>query len=198
LPPPSPPLPPPSPPPPLRLPHPGHASIVDIGITNEEWSLGPVQDSQCTLALIVNYYFKLKGDNRGMVHGYGLTENSKMLTWKGTTGTAFMRGVDYQDEGLVVHAPGLFFIYSRILFRDVNSVNDRFQEQNVFKKTKQYHRDISLMRIIKHNYCAMNINAWSESTGIFMLSEGDYIYVSVSYPDFVGDEHSTYFELYWL
>ncbi|XP_054837722.1 tumor necrosis factor ligand superfamily member 6 [Eublepharis macularius] len=127
-------------------------------------------------------------------------QKSLPLEWDNTYGHAFVSGVRYENKGLVIDEAGLYFVYSKVFFRDQDCINQPL-DHVVFKKSKGYPRPQVLMEDRKMNYCSTK-GIWSTSSylgALFNLSRQDSVYVNVSQVTLVNPEESkTFFGLYML
>ncbi|XP_078264184.1 tumor necrosis factor ligand superfamily member 6-like [Rhinoraja longicauda] len=128
--------------------------------------------------------------------------NSKTLLWEATLGNAFTSGIHYREGALIIHEPGYFVIYSKIYFRGTECKSHTLLQQTVFKRTKLFPADFTLMIARNNLNCPERQEAWSRNsfqTGIFKLQKGDHIYVNVSNPMLVHfDQFYTFFGLHKL
>ncbi|XP_072368985.1 tumor necrosis factor ligand superfamily member 6-like [Scyliorhinus torazame] len=132
--------------------------------------------------------------------GKTTTDHSGRLKWEIYLGHAFLQGIQYKDGALVINETGQYFIYAKIYFRGMECETVLLQ-QTVVKRNEYYLNDLSLMKINVMNYCSGR-GAWGKNTfqaGIFHLSEGVQLFVSVSHPGMVStDELMTFFGAYKL
>uniref|UniRef100_V9LKT8 Tumor necrosis factor ligand superfamily member 6 n=2 Tax=Callorhinchus milii TaxID=7868 RepID=V9LKT8_CALMI len=139
---------------------------------------------------------------REAAHLTGKSSAANTLLWDDTKDIAFTRGVRYKDGGLIINETGLFFIYSKIYFRNLICVKDLELEQTLFVRTSRYPKDMILMETKKNKYCVVKDTVWyinSYQAGIFKLHNGDHIYVNVSNTNLVSfDQTKTFFGLYKL
>ncbi|XP_067893908.1 tumor necrosis factor ligand superfamily member 6-like [Heterodontus francisci] len=128
------------------------------------------------------------------------TDHSNRLMWEISLGHAFTNGITYKNGALIINETGHYFIYAKIYFRGRQCEAVPLQ-QSVVKRNSNYQYDLSLMEITVINPCNA-AGAWGKNTfqaGIFHLSEGVQLFVSVSHPRMVStDELMTFFGLYKL
>ncbi|KAM6219355.1 tumor necrosis factor ligand superfamily member 6 [Rhynchocyon petersi] len=122
------------------------------------------------------------------------------LEWEDTYGMTLLSGVKYKKGGLVINDPGLYFVYSKVFFRD-SSCKNQLLNHKVYMKTTKYPEDLVLMEERMMNHCNTN-KIWSRSSylgAVFNLTISDRLYVNVSALSLVNfDESKTFFGLYKL
>uniref|UniRef100_A0A8D0GMW0 Tumor necrosis factor ligand superfamily member 6 n=1 Tax=Sphenodon punctatus TaxID=8508 RepID=A0A8D0GMW0_SPHPU len=126
-------------------------------------------------------------------------QKSLPLEWETTYGHAFTSGIHYKNSGLVINQTGLYFVYSKVFFRD-QTCNSKPLDHTVFKRNPAYPKDQVLMEDRKMDYCVNKM--WGRSSylgALFNLTKWDSLYVSVSETNLVNFEESkTFFGLYKL
>ncbi|XP_077187504.1 tumor necrosis factor ligand superfamily member 6 [Paroedura picta] len=127
-------------------------------------------------------------------------QKSLPLEWDDTYGHAFVSGIRYENRGLVIEEPGLYFVYSKVFFRGQHCSNQRL-DHVVFKRNLVYSDSQVLMEDRKLNYC-VSPHMWSSDSylgALFNLAKHDSLYVNVSQFTLVNYEESrTFFGLYML
>ncbi|XP_078075455.1 tumor necrosis factor ligand superfamily member 6-like [Mustelus asterias] len=134
--------------------------------------------------------------------GMNVTKSSTTLVWENKMGVAFTQGISYNAGALIINETGFYFIYTKIYFRGQQCESNLLLEHTVFKRTKLYRDAIELMKTRNSINCFWLDEDWSRDSfqsGIFKLSKGDHIYVSVSNPALVNfEEFNTFFGLHKL
>ncbi|XP_007893803.1 tumor necrosis factor ligand superfamily member 6-like [Callorhinchus milii] len=119
--------------------------------------------------------------------------NSTMLFWEDRLGYAFTDGVAYENGALVISETGYYFIYSRVYFRGLECEQLPLH-QTVFKQSEGYPEAMILMETRVTNMYCVGSRMWGKNTyqaGIFYLSEGERLYVTVPNPRMVAMKQST-------
>lgn len=128
------------------------------------------------------------------------SSRSVLLEWEDIYGTALISGVKYKKGGLVINDSGLYFVYSKVYFRD-HSCNNQPLSHKVYMRNSKYLGDMVLMEEKKLNYCATG-QMWAHSSylgAVFNLTSADRLYVNVSRLSLINFEESkTFFGLYKL
>ncbi|XP_043555837.1 tumor necrosis factor ligand superfamily member 6-like [Chiloscyllium plagiosum] len=132
--------------------------------------------------------------------GKASSNHSKRLIWESSLGHAFTDGILYKDGALIINETGKYFIYTKIYFRGMQCETVTLT-QSVIQRNVNYQNDMSLMENTMLNYCS-GTGPWAKNTfqaGIFHLSQGVQLFVSVSHPRMVStNELMTFFGLYKL
>uniref|UniRef100_A0A8D2LCZ1 Tumor necrosis factor ligand superfamily member 6 n=1 Tax=Varanus komodoensis TaxID=61221 RepID=A0A8D2LCZ1_VARKO len=127
-------------------------------------------------------------------------QQSLPLDWESSYGHAFISGVRYENRALVIEEPGLYFVYSKVLFRG-QTCQPKPLAHVVFKRNPAYPSDQVLMEDKEMNYC-MAKNMWARSNylgALFHLSREDRVSVNASEAGLVSPEEAkTFFGLYML
>ncbi|XP_078263986.1 tumor necrosis factor ligand superfamily member 6-like [Rhinoraja longicauda] len=130
--------------------------------------------------------------------GKSTAAGSDRLLWEARLGNAFLEGMLFEDNALVINKTGQYFIYSKVHFRGIRCQSSMLH-QTIHKRDSNYPDDLSLMRVREVNYCTGS-QRWEKGTfqaGMFHLNEGAELFVSVSHPSSVSsDEFLTFFGLY--
>nr|XP_033818194.1 tumor necrosis factor ligand superfamily member 6-like [Geotrypetes seraphini] len=133
------------------------------------------------------------------VTGRNNTQSSQ-LDWDRKGILAFTAGIEYKSEGLVIPLNGLYFVYSKVYFRQQSCANVHLKH-SVIKKTLLYPKAIVLMENLKTSSCE-NRRRWVQNSylgAVFNLTKDDSLYVSVSNVALVNFEGSeTFFGLFKL
>ncbi|NP_001131050.1 Fas ligand L homeolog [Xenopus laevis] len=141
-----------------------------------------------------------KKESKCAAHVTGKEGSTLPLAWEETFGRAFTSGIQYKNRGLVVNQTGLYFLYTSIYFRST-SCQSKELSHTVFKKSKRYPGELTLMKNTEYQYCTSN-NKWGRHSylgALFNLTTEETLYVNVSDIKLVSfDESRTFFGLYKL
>ncbi|NWI44469.1 TNFL6 factor, partial [Picathartes gymnocephalus] len=122
------------------------------------------------------------------------------LEWEPISGHAYTSGIQYHNRGLVISEPGLYFVYSNVLFR--GSVCDsQLLSHVVYKRNPASPDSLVLMEDKAINFCTGQ-RLWARNSylgALFKLRKMDSLHVNVSKIALVNFEESkTFFGLFKL
>ncbi|NXL13821.1 TNFL6 factor, partial [Setophaga kirtlandii] len=122
------------------------------------------------------------------------------LEWEPSSGHAYTSGVEYAARGLRVSEPGLYFVYSRVLFRGT-ACDAQLLAHVVYKRNPASPGSLVLMEDRATNFCSGH-RMWARSSylgALFRLRKMDSVHVNVSKIALVNFEESkTFFGLFKL
>ncbi|NXF20788.1 TNFL6 factor, partial [Rhodinocichla rosea] len=122
------------------------------------------------------------------------------LEWEPTSGHAYTSGIQYQERGLRVSEPGLYFVYSQVLFRG-SACDSQLLSHVVYKRNPASPGSLVLMEDRATNFCTGQ-RMWARSSylgALFRLRKMDSLHVNVSKIALVSFEESkTFFGLFKL
>ncbi|NWH36083.1 TNFL6 factor, partial [Chloropsis hardwickii] len=122
------------------------------------------------------------------------------LEWEPTSGHAYTSGIQYHNRGLLIREPGLYFVYSKVLFRG-SACDSQLLSHVVYKRNLASPGSLVLMEDKAINFC-MGQRMWARNSylgGLFKLRRMDSLYVNVSKIALVNFEESkTFFGLFKL
>ncbi|XP_059710633.1 tumor necrosis factor ligand superfamily member 6 [Haemorhous mexicanus] len=122
------------------------------------------------------------------------------LEWEPSSGHAYTSGIQYQERGLLVSEPGLYFVYSQVLFRG-SACDSQLLAHVVYKRNPASPGSLVLMEDRATNFCAGQ-RMWARSSylgALFRLRKMDSLHVNVSKIALVNFEESkTFFGLFKL
>ncbi|XP_038650901.1 tumor necrosis factor ligand superfamily member 6-like [Scyliorhinus canicula] len=134
--------------------------------------------------------------------GMNVIKSSTTLVWDSVKGLAFVQGVSHSAEELIIIEAGYYLIYTKVYFRGQECQSDMLLEHTVLKRSDRYPVAIEIMKTRNSNNCPGNNGQWSRDSfqsGIFKLTKGDRIYVTVSNPALVNfEQFNTFFGLHKL
>ncbi|XP_072368984.1 tumor necrosis factor ligand superfamily member 6-like [Scyliorhinus torazame] len=135
--------------------------------------------------------------------GMNVINSSSTLVWDAVRDLlAFIQGVSHNAEELIINKAGYYLIYTKVNFRGLECQSDMLLEHTVFKRSDHYPVAIQLMITRNSINCPGNNGHWSRDSfqsGIFELTKGDRIYVTVSNPALVNfEQFNTFFGLHRL
>ncbi|XP_063021213.1 tumor necrosis factor ligand superfamily member 6 [Melospiza melodia melodia] len=123
------------------------------------------------------------------------------LEWEPSSGHAYTSGVQYEARGLRVSEPGLYFVYSRVLFRGTACDSPLLLAHVVYKRNPASPGSLVLMEDKAANFCSGQ-RMWARSSylgALFRLRRMDSLHVNVSKIALVNFEESkTFFGLFKL
>ncbi|XP_058664960.1 tumor necrosis factor ligand superfamily member 6 [Ammospiza caudacuta] len=123
------------------------------------------------------------------------------LEWEPSSGHAYTSGVQYEARGLRVSEPGLYFVYSRVLFRGTTCDSPLLLAHVVYKRNPASPGSLVLMEDKAANFCSGQ-RMWARSSylgALFRLRRMDSLHVNVSKIALVNFEESkTFFGLFKL
>ncbi|NWZ03350.1 TNFL6 factor, partial [Loxia curvirostra] len=122
------------------------------------------------------------------------------LEWEPSSGHAYTSGIQYQERGLLVSEPGLYFVYSQVLFRG-SACDSQLLAHVVYKRNPASPGSLVLMEDRATNFCTGQ-RMWARSSylgALFRLRKMDSLHVNVSKIALVNFEESkTFFGLFKL
>ncbi|NXO96548.1 TNFL6 factor, partial [Certhia brachydactyla] len=122
------------------------------------------------------------------------------LEWEHISGHAYTSGIQYHNRGLVVSEPGLYFVYSKVLFRG-SACDSQLLSHVVYKRNPASPGSIVLMEDKVINFCK-GPRMWARNSylgALFQLRKMDSLHVNVSKVALVSFEESkTFFGLFKL
>ncbi|NXT05722.1 TNFL6 factor, partial [Prunella fulvescens] len=122
------------------------------------------------------------------------------LEWEPTSGHAYTSGIQYHNRGLQVSEPGLYFVYSKVLFRG-GACDSQLLSHVVYKRNPASPGSLVLMEDKATNFCTGQ-RMWARSSylgALFRLRKMDSLHVNVSKIALVNFEESkTFFGLFKL
>uniref|UniRef100_A0A8C0VPQ6 Tumor necrosis factor ligand superfamily member 6 n=1 Tax=Cyanistes caeruleus TaxID=156563 RepID=A0A8C0VPQ6_CYACU len=122
------------------------------------------------------------------------------LEWEPISGHAYTSGIQYQQRGLVVSEPGLYFVYSKVLFRG-SACDSQLLSHVVYKRNPSSPGSLVLMEDKATNFCTGK-RMWARNSylgALFKLRKMDSLHVNVSKIALVNFEESkTFFGLFKL
>ncbi|NWW27208.1 TNFL6 factor, partial [Falcunculus frontatus] len=122
------------------------------------------------------------------------------LEWEHISGHAYTSGVQYRNRGLVINEPGLYFVYSNVLFRS-SACDSQILSHVVYKRNPNSPGSLVLMEDKGINYCTGQ-RMWARNSylgALFKLRKMDSLHVNVSKIALVNFEESkTFFGLFKL
>ncbi|NXE67388.1 TNFL6 factor, partial [Calcarius ornatus] len=122
------------------------------------------------------------------------------LEWEPSAGHAYTSGIEYEARGLRVSEPGLYFVYSRVLFRGT-ACDSQLLAHVVYKRNPASPGSLVLMEDRATNFCSGH-RMWARSSylgALFRLRRMDSLHVNVSKIALVSFEESkTFFGLFKL
>ncbi|NXP96446.1 TNFL6 factor, partial [Passerina amoena] len=123
------------------------------------------------------------------------------LEWEPSSGHAYTSGIEYEARGLRVSEPGLYFVYSRVLFRGAACDAAQLLAHVVYKRNPASPGSLVLMEDRATNFCSGH-RMWARSSylgALFRLRRMDSLHVNVSKIALVNFEESkTFFGLFKL
>ncbi|NXU38021.1 TNFL6 factor, partial [Drymodes brunneopygia] len=122
------------------------------------------------------------------------------LEWEPLSGHAYTSGIQYQDRGLLITEPGLYFVYSKVLFRG-STCDSQLLAHVVYKRNPASPGSLVLMEDKAVNFCTGQ-RMWARNSylgALFKLRKMDSLHVNVSKIALVNFEESkTFFGLFKL
>ncbi|XP_030917533.1 tumor necrosis factor ligand superfamily member 6 [Geospiza fortis] len=122
------------------------------------------------------------------------------LEWEPSSGHAYTSGIQYEERGLRVSEPGLYFVYSQVLFRGT-ACDAQLLAHVVYKRNPASPGSLVLMEDRATNFCSGQ-RLWARSSylgALFRLRRMDSLHVNVSKIALVSfDESKTFFGLFKL
>ncbi|NXB84897.1 TNFL6 factor, partial [Vidua chalybeata] len=122
------------------------------------------------------------------------------LEWEPTSGHAYTSGIQYHNRGLLVSEPGLYFVYSKVLFRG-SACDSQLLSHVVYKRNPASPGSLVLMEDKATNFCTGQ-RMWARNSylgALFKLRKMDSLHVNVSKIALVNFEESkTFFGLFKL
>ncbi|XP_068878998.1 tumor necrosis factor ligand superfamily member 6 isoform X2 [Aphelocoma coerulescens] len=122
------------------------------------------------------------------------------LEWEPISGHAYTSGVQYRNRGLVINEPGLYFVYSNVLFRG-SACDSQVLSHVVYKRNPNSPGSLVLMEDKGISYCTGQ-RMWARNSylgALFKLRKMDSLHVNVSKIALVNFEESkTFFGLFKL
>ncbi|NXP60582.1 TNFL6 factor, partial [Chloropsis cyanopogon] len=122
------------------------------------------------------------------------------LEWEPTSGHAYTSGIQYHNRGLLISEPGLYFVYSKVLFRG-SACDSQLLSHVVYKRNPASPGSLVLMEDKVINFCTGQ-RMWARNSylgGLFKLRKMDSLHVNVSKIALVNFEESkTFFGLFKL
>ncbi|XP_064283584.1 tumor necrosis factor ligand superfamily member 6 [Passer domesticus] len=147
---------------------------------------------------------KLTGQRKEVRRAAHVTGNPAQqdlpLEWEPTSGHAYTSGIQYHNRGLLVSEPGLYFVYSKVLFRG-SACDSQLLSHVVYKRNPASPGSLVLMEDKATNFCTGQ-RMWARSSylgALFRLRKMDSLHVNVSKIALVNFEESkTFFGLFKL
>ncbi|XP_062903469.1 lymphotoxin-alpha-like [Mobula hypostoma] len=108
------------------------------------------------------------------------------IIWQKETDSTFGEGVDFEDNGLVIKTPGLYFIYTQVVFYHKGCQdNTIYLSHNMTSYTNSYENEETLLLKATKSVCHYGPHQqyWYKTSyqgAIFQLEEGDHIFSRVS------------------
>ncbi|NXY04079.1 TNFL6 factor, partial [Pteruthius melanotis] len=128
------------------------------------------------------------------------TQQDLPLEWEPISGHAYISGVQYRNRGLVINEPGLYFVYSNVLFRG-SVCDNQVLSHVVYKRNPSSPGSLVLMEDKGINYCTGQ-RMWARNSylgALFKLRKMDSLHVNISRIALVSFEESkTFFGLFKL
>lgn len=122
------------------------------------------------------------------------------LEWEPISGHAHTSGIQYQNRGLLISEPGLYFVYSNVLFRG-STCDSQLLAHVVYKRNPASPGSLVLMEDKAINFCKGQ-RMWAHNSylgALFKLRKMDSLHVNVSKIALVNFEESkTFFGLFKL
>ncbi|NWI01889.1 TNFL6 factor, partial [Tichodroma muraria] len=122
------------------------------------------------------------------------------LEWEPVSGHAYTSGIQYHNRGLVISEPGLYFVYSNVLFRG-SACDSQLLSHVVYKRNPASPGSLVLMEDKASSFCAGQ-RVWARNSylgALFKLRKMDSLHVNVSKIALVSFEESkTFFGLFKL
>ncbi|NXM90068.1 TNFL6 factor, partial [Oenanthe oenanthe] len=122
------------------------------------------------------------------------------LEWEPISGHAYIGGIQYQERGLLISEPGLYFVYSKVLFRG-SACDSQLLSHVVYKRNPASPGSLVLMEDTATHFCTGQ-RAWARNSylgALFKLRRMDSLHVNVSKIALVSFEESkTFFGLFKL
>lgn len=122
------------------------------------------------------------------------------LEWEPISGHAYTSGIQYQDRGLLISEPGLYFVYSKVLFRG-SACDSQLLSHVVYKRNPASPGSLVLMEDRATHFCTGQ-RMWARNSylgALFKLRKMDSLHVNVSKIALVSFEESkTFFGLFKL
>ncbi|NXQ64115.1 TNFL6 factor, partial [Anthoscopus minutus] len=122
------------------------------------------------------------------------------LEWEPISGHAYTSGIQYHERGLLVGEPGLYFVYSNVLFRG-SACDSQLLAHVVYKRNPASPGSLVLMEDKTTNFC-LGTRSWARNSylgALFKLRKMDSLHVNVSRIALVSFEESkTFFGLFKL
>ncbi|KAM7047055.1 tumor necrosis factor ligand superfamily member 6 [Acridotheres tristis] len=122
------------------------------------------------------------------------------LEWEPTSGHAHTSGIQYQERGLLISEPGLYFVYSKVLFRG-SACDTQLLSHVVYKRNPASPGSQVLMEDRATHFCTGQ-RMWARNSylgALFKLRKMDSLHVNVSKIALVSFEESkTFFGLFKL
>ncbi|NXI26193.1 TNFL6 factor, partial [Sterrhoptilus dennistouni] len=122
------------------------------------------------------------------------------LEWEPISGHAYTSGIQYHNRGLLISEPGLYFVYSKVLFRG-STCDSQLLSHVVYKRNPASLGSLVLMEDKAFNFCTGQ-KMWARNSylgAVFKLRKMDSLHVNVSKIALVNFEESkTFFGLFKL
>ncbi|NWY42230.1 TNFL6 factor, partial [Sylvia atricapilla] len=122
------------------------------------------------------------------------------LEWEPISGHAYTSGIQYHNRGLLISEPGLYFVYSKVLFRG-SACDSQLLSHVVYKRNPASPGSLVLMEDKAFNFCTGQ-KMWARNSylgAVFKLRKMDSLHVNVSKIALVNFEESkTFFGLFKL
>ncbi|KAL2301744.1 hypothetical protein Nmel_011140 [Mimus melanotis] len=122
------------------------------------------------------------------------------LEWEPISGHAHTSGIQYQERGLLISEPGLYFVYSKVLFRG-SACDTQLLSHVVYKRNPASPGSLVLMEDRATLFCTGQ-RVWARNSylgALFKLRKMDSLHVNVSKIALVSFEESkTFFGLFKL
>ncbi|NXK64637.1 TNFL6 factor, partial [Sylvietta virens] len=122
------------------------------------------------------------------------------LEWEPISGHAYTSGIQYHNRGLLIGEPGLYFVYSQVLFRG-SACDSQLLSHVVYKRNPASPGSLVLMEDKAINFCT-GPRMWARHSYLgaaFKLRKMDSLHVNVSKIALVNFEESkTFFGLFKL
>ncbi|XP_056353567.1 tumor necrosis factor ligand superfamily member 6 [Oenanthe melanoleuca] len=143
----------------------------------------------------------LRKEPRKAAHLTGTPSQQDLpLEWEPISGHAYIGGIQYQERGLLISEPGLYFVYSKVLFRG-SACDSQLLSHVVYKRNPASPGSLVLMEDTATHFCTGQ-RAWARNSylgALFKLRRMDSLHVNVSKIALVSFEESkTFFGLFKL
>ncbi|XP_069771707.1 uncharacterized protein [Narcine bancroftii] len=145
-------------------------------------------DTSATHHSLSRFMKQVGDDARGKTAAHLIaspTVKGKEVVWQDNVDSAFVEGVEFADNGLVIKTPGQYFVYTQVVFYHKGCQDKTiYLSHNISLHTESYEEDALLLKAIK-SVChyGRHPQHWYKSSyqgAIFQFHEGDQIFSRVS------------------